>query len=194
MQHLQETIDTYESVSTEYEQRHDDREVVRELVNRFDRALAGSLILDVGCGPGWEARTFVDRGYDVVAIDLVRSFLRTTAGRSPEIHVAKMDMRVMGVADSRIDGIWGCASFLHVPREDAAATLREFARILTSDGVLLLTLRHGSGVDEGDTYSDDRRTFTYYQADELRELLVNAGFDIQFLTTGKWIEVLAEVK
>jgi SAM-dependent methyltransferase len=193
MQNLQETINTYESVSEKYEQRHGDREVIQELVDQFDQALTGSRILDAGCGPGWEAQTFASRGYDVIGIDLVRPFLRTTTSRSPGIHVAKMDMRILGVADSRLDGIWACASFLHVPREDAAATLREFARVLTNDGILLLTLRHGSGMQKGDTYANDRRTFTYYQASELRELLRAAGFDILFLNTGEWIEVLAKV-
>ncbi|UPV99584.1 class I SAM-dependent methyltransferase [Halorussus gelatinilyticus] len=190
-----DTIATYQSVADEYEERHRDRSVVRELVEEFLAALDvatdsdAARVADVGCGPGWESAAFADRGHEVVGVDLTPAFLRDAADRAPNASFARMDMRRLGVASDAFDGLWACASFLHVPREDAPATLREFRRVLRPGGVLCLSVARGDGETVGDTYDDDRRRFTLYRADELRELVADAGFEVESVADGDWIQV-----
>jgi len=49
-----------------------------------------------------------------------------------------MDMPAPCFRDQAFDGIFTCASFLHVPPELVPATLQGFARMLTPGGVLFL--------------------------------------------------------
>ena len=179
-----DTIATYQSVADEYRERHDDRAVVADVVERFLDAVADATdgdpgrVADVGCGPGWESATFAERGHDVLGVDLTPAFLRAAREEAPAAAFARMDMRRPGIADDALDGLWACASFLHVPREDAPDTLAEFHRTLRPGGILALSVKRGDGERTGGTYDDDERRFTFYQPGQLRELVEAAGFTV----------------
>lgn len=102
-------------------------------------------------------------------------------------------MRTLGVADDAVDGIWACASVLHVPRSDAPNTLGEFRRVLRDGGVLWLSVKRGTGTRQGDAYEGDDREFTLYRTEELRELVSGAGLTVEFVSDGEWVQVLARV-
>ncbi|WP_135829098.1 class I SAM-dependent DNA methyltransferase [Halorussus halobius] len=192
-----DTVATYQSVAEQYRQRHADRSGIRELVEQFldalDDATGGEpgSVVDVGCGPGWESAIFAERGHEVVGVDLTPAFLRLAREEAPAASFARMDMRSLGLATDAVDGLWACASFLHVPRGDAPATLREFRRALRPGGVVCLSVKRGHGEREGDTYDEDGRQFTLYRAEELRELVADAGFEVESASGGKWIRLLA---
>ena len=197
------TIATYERVAPEYRERHADRSVVAGAVETFLDALDetdGERVLDVGCGPGWESATFRERGLDVTAIDLSRAFLDTTGEVAPGVARARMDMRMLGFAEDPFDGLWSCASLLHVPRADADDTLGEFRRVLRPDGVLFCAVARGEGVrtSESEAYGErDKRRFTLYTPDELRERAIAAGFVVEELrgeSDGEWLHLLARAE
>ena len=195
-----DTIATYQSVADEYRERHGDRSVVAELVEQFlDRLAVGeneqtnaesARIADIGCGPGWESATFTDRGHEVVGVDLTPAFVRAARTEAPDAEVARMDMRSLGFTRDVFDGLWVCASFLHVPRADAAATLREFRRVLQPGGIVFLSVKAGDGEMEGDGFDKDRRRFTLYRGDELRELATDAGFEVESVSEEDWVTLL----
>lgn len=200
-----ETIATYEAVAEEYRRRHADRSDVADAVAAFLDALDAARsdaaadehprVLDVGCGPGWESATFAKSGCDVLGIDLTQAFLEAAAGETaPTAEFARMDMQRLGLAASSVDGLWACASFLHVPRSSAPATLSGFHRVLAEDGVLALLVKRGTGRRAGDAYEDDERTFVLYEAEGLRSLVEDAGFDVTKLqTTEDWLFLLGTV-
>lgn len=191
MDDLAETIETYDRVAGEYRERHRDRDPLADQVDRFCGAVDGSMILDVGCGPGWESATFAERGYDVLGVDVTPGLLEIAREEAPTADFARMDMRELGVADGAVDGIWACASFLHVPRSDARDTLAEFRRVLRDGGTLWLSVKRGTGTRPGNTYEDDDRQFTLYRADELRNLVSEACLAVEFVSGGEWVQVLA---
>lgn len=87
-------------------------------------------------------------------------------------------MRALGFADSTFDGLWVCASFLHIPREEALAALGGFRRVLRPGGLLYLSVKEGEGEIWRD-YGEGRRSFTtFYHLEELRQLVEKAGFEI----------------
>lgn len=199
------TLATYEAVADEYRERHADRSVIRDAVEDFTAALGdagdeGARVLDVGCGPGWESAAFDERGFDVTAIDLAPAFLAAVGEIAPDAARVRMDMRTFGFADDAFDGVWACASFLHVPLADATATLREFRRVLGPGGVCFCAVPRGERVeiDGSDAYGErDERRFTLYTAEALYERAVDAGFTVETLregSDGEWLHLLARAE
>jgi SAM-dependent methyltransferase len=190
------TLATYQAVAGTYRDRHDDRSVVADVLDRFEGALPErGRVLDVGCGPGWESATLAERGHDVVAVDLVPAFLRATGEVAPGADRLRMDMRSLAFDDGAFDGLWVCASFLHVPRRDALSTLRGFERVLTGGGALSCAVKRGDGERTGDVYASDGRHFTLYDAGSLRSLAVDAGLRVDSLERsddeGDWLQLFA---
>ncbi|HET7323443.1 MAG TPA: class I SAM-dependent methyltransferase [Halococcus sp.] len=196
-----DTLVTYERVASEYRERHDDRSVITDAIETFLNALdhEDERVLDVGCGPGWESAMFSEYGFDVTAIDLAPAFLAAAGKIAPDTVRARMDMRTLGFADDSFDGLWTCASFLHVPLADACNTLCEFRRVLRPDGVLSCAVRRGEGerTNNGEAYGKrDDRHFTLYTAESLRERALGAGFTVETLNEAddEWLNLLARAK
>jgi len=75
----------------------------------------GAHIADAGCGSGRDAKAFLERGYVVTAFDASpRMANLASAYTGQKCHVLRfqeMEFR------REFDGIWACASLLHVPEE-----------------------------------------------------------------------------
>lgn len=196
-----DTLATYERVAAEYRECHDDRRVVADAIETFLDALNSEdkRVLDVGCGPGWESATFHEHGFDVTAIDLSPAFLGTVSEIAPNATRSRMDMRALGFADDVFDGVWACASFLHVPLSDAHDTLCEFRRVLRPGGVFFCAVKRGEGerTSNGDAYEErDERRFTLYTPDNLCERALDAGFTVETLDEKDdgWLGLLARAE
>lgn len=190
---LRRTLDTYESVADRYATIHGDRDRVAEIVGRFLDELEGDRVLDVGCGPGWETATFEAKGLDVVGLDITAAFLAAARERAPDSALLRADMRSLPLGADRFDGLWACASLLHVPREEVPATLTEFRRVVADDGLLAASLKLADPDGEPTShYANDERHFERYEPDELRALLADAGFDVvECVTSERWIYIAA---
>lgn len=188
MDEVARTLDAYESDADSFVEKYLTAPVAAHFGDEFYDALSGNRILDVGCGPGSDAAVFADAGYDVTGLDVTPSFLRTAVDRVSDGAFARGDMRQLPFRDGAFDGIWSCASFLHVPRPDAPGTLREFRRVLADEGVAFLSVKR-IGVESHD--SDDRY-FERYRPEEFRSLLADAGFDpLTVETSDRWVSVVA---
>lgn len=123
-------------------------------------------------------------------MDVTQSFLRAASDHVPDGAFVRGDMRDLPLRDDTVDGVWASASFLHVPRGDAPATVDEFARVLRDGGVCYLSVkRHERGDhDRGD------RHFEYYDADELAVLVAESPLDAELVRThDNWVQVLARL-
>lgn len=124
----------------------------------------GAAILDAGCGSGRDARAFREQGYAVTAIEPSPPLARLAAmytGLLVEVkHFQAID------CCERFDGIWACASLLHVPLAELPAVLQRLARALRPAGVLYVSFKYGAG--ERDS---DGRHFTDLNETALAELL-----------------------
>ena len=117
------TIKTYEELAEDYYKTHFDINEIKNIADFFIQNLKGQKILDIGCGPGRDAKYFSENGLEVTGIDLTSNFVKMASQNVPNAKFIQMDMRNLDFAENTFDGIWACASFLHIPKEDAKNTL-----------------------------------------------------------------------
>lgn len=98
-------------------------------------------ILDFGCGSGRDAKVFLELGYEVEAVDGCRE-LCEMAAEYTGIVVRQMDFMELDVWE-KYDGIWACASVLHLPYEELRAVLAKMAAALKEDGVIYVSFKYG---------------------------------------------------
>ena len=66
----------------------------------------------------------------------------------------------------KFDGIWACASLLHLPMPDLVTALRKLLAALKKDGYIYLSFKQGNGERQ-----KDGRHFTDLDEDALQELI-----------------------
>ena len=131
---------------------------------RFTACLPeGALILDFGCGAGRDTKAFLDAGYRVEATDGSEEMCRAASAYTG-IPVKRMLFEELD-AENRYDGIWACASLLHLPAKNLPDVLWKIEKALKPGGVLHASFRYGTfeGVMDG-------RYFTYFTEETLREV------------------------
>jgi len=114
----------------------------------------GGHILDAGCGSGRDTLAFLQKGYRVTAFDA-----SPTLAALAEHHTGQ-PVQVLRLQDLEwsltFDGIWACASLLHVPAADSPNALGRLAGALRPGGVLYASFKYGSSEREhqGRRFSD----------------------------------------
>ncbi len=155
----------------------------------------GASVLDFGCGSGRDARAFLEQGYEVSAVD-----------GSPELCQAAslysgLDVKLMDFLDlnetEAYDGIWACASILHLQKEDLVDVLSKIARALKPQGVLYTSFKYGQAEE-----MRDGRYFTDFTEEKLNRfwslcpglvlLEVWVTEDVRPERGGRWLNLIAK--
>ena len=170
---ISKTIRTYDKYAEKYFQINNSIDEIKNLLEIFVENLNGEKILDVGCGHGRDAKFFSDLGCEVKGIDLSEKLLEIARKNAPKAEFYLMDMRNLAFPSDYFDGIWACASFLHIPKKDSRKTLDEFYRVLKQNGLLYLSVKEGcsEGFVKSAQYGNEERYFVFYNSKELRELV-----------------------
>lgn len=139
-----------------------DTSILRE---RFLKCIPdGGTILDFGCGSGRDSKAFSEAGYLVTAIDGSEEMCQE-ASKYTGLNVKCLDFFDLDETEA-YDGIWACASVLHVEKIKIPELLRKLYRALKVGGVLYLSFKYG----DHDDFRDGRH-FTDLDEDEFRKLL-----------------------
>ena len=117
---------------------------MRVLHQRFLAGLQpGGSILDAGCGSGRDAKAFAEQGFSVAAFD-ASPVLAALASEHSGIAVAVRTFSDVSEIAS-YDGIWACASLLHLPQADIPVALGRLWQALRSGGSFYLSFKFGCG-------------------------------------------------
>lgn len=103
-------------------------------------------ILDAGCGSGRDSREFLARGYRVTAFDASEK-LAGLASRAISHPVAVRTFDQVSEYQA-YDGIWACASLLHLPPQHIPQALAKLWQALKPGGVLYMSFKRGEGQRE----------------------------------------------
>lgn len=99
----------------------------------------GGKILDAGCGSGRDSLYFKQHGYGVEAFDASAEMCRLASILTGQ-PVRQMTFDEVEWA-SEFDGIWACASLLHVGRASVSAVLERLAYATKPTGVLFISIK-----------------------------------------------------
>ena len=110
---------------------------------RFCQHLSGNaMILDFGCGSGRDAKAFLEDGFRVEATDGSQE-LCDKATKYIGIPVKQMLFNELN-EENKYDGIWACASILHLPKTELADVLKRIEIALKTNGVLYTSFKYGT--------------------------------------------------
>lgn len=135
-----------------------------------------SSILDFGCGSGRDSKYFLEQGYRVEATDGSKELCEISS-KNTGIVVKHEEFHELNEV-SKYDGIWACASILHLPYKELKEVLVKMATALNEDGIIYSSFKYGEF--EGNR---NGRHFT----DLTTEKLDNLISDIEILEVKEWM-------
>jgi SAM-dependent methyltransferase len=176
-------------------------DVVRAAMDRFVAQLsAGARVLEIGTGPGRDARALEEAGMSVRRTDITPGFvaLLRADGFEADLVDPLTDDLADPAGDAPYDGVWAAASLLHVRREDLPRVVANLAGATRTGGAFHLSVKEGDGArfsTHGDVGAP--RHFTFWREGELRSVLDEAGWEVSEVARAtsprgeEWLDVLA---
>ena len=171
-----------------------------DLKDTYDRFLKyfkkGSTILDAGCGPGRDTKSFLERGFIAQAIDGSEEVVKLAAEYLQKA-VACVTFEEMEFNEC-FDGIWANASLLHFTTDELKAVFPNFISGLKPNGYWFMSFRYGKGVaKKGDIRcylqtEDSLKDFLeQFPQLHLEEMWVVVGVNARYEPT-KWINCIVK--
>ena len=134
-------------------------------------------VLDAGCGSGRDSLAFLKMGYDVSAFDASNEMVKY-ASKLTGISVKKLNFDQLKSLNT-YDGIWCCASLLHVQKSELLESMQSLANALKEHGVWYVSFKYGDTERE-----KDGRRFTDLNENLLHGLAGQLS-DIEIIST--WV-------
>ena len=121
-------------------------------------------ILDLGCGSGRDSKYFIENGYKIKAIDgsLELCLLAEKYMNHKVIHMNFSELNDL----NEYDGIWSCATILHLTKQEFIKVLKKLIRALKEEGIIYISFKDGIGEE-----LKDGRYFMYYTENQFEEII-----------------------
>lgn len=148
------TIDYYDKHADEFNLASVNANM-NSICDRFLSYLQPSAsILDLGCGSGRDSLYFINKGFSVLPVDgsMEMCTLATKISGVTAMQLMFEDIDFV----REFDGVWACASLLHVSKEQLPSILRKINTALKPSGILYMSFKYGEGEEErhGRYFSD----------------------------------------
>ncbi len=151
-------------------------------------------ILDLGCGSGRDSLYFLNNGFDVTSMDASIEMVKLSSKliNQKTIHrkIEDIDFK------DKFDGIWACASLLHINKNATVDVYNKLLSALKIEGILYASYKYGTN-----TMVKEGRYFNNYDENSFSEMIKNIKSLelIEFWTTldlrqegnnQKWLNIL----
>lgn len=152
-------------------------------------------ILDMGCGSGRDSLHFQSKGYFIESFDASKALVNECRKRGLNTELATFESYQ---TNNSFDGIWACASLLHLDQFELQKTLTKFISFLKDDGAFYLSFKYGFGES-----TRGERFFLDMNEQSLSELAIKSGFATMSMWTTndmrpgreeKWLNALMKKK
>lgn len=175
------TLNSYEASASHYTINTTDLHPKEEAQKFIARLPGGATIIDIGCGPGRDAKVFSGFGLEVTGIDFSAKMIELARQNAPSCSFHVMDMEKLAFAPESFHGVWANCALLHVPKQNIPSVFNKMHIILRPKGILYLSVKQ-SHIDESfaadGRYGGLEKYWSFYESDELVKLLNEAKFQI----------------
>jgi len=167
------TLAHYQASAEEFREGTRDHDVSQNIAALL-RHIQGAppyRILDFGCGPGRDLRTFGALGHEAIGLDGCPRFVEMAHADSG-CEVWLQDFLALELPAAHFDGIFANAVLFHVPSQELPRVLGQLRATLKPGGVLFSSNPRGDNQEgwHGERYG------AYYDLANWRTLLAAAGF------------------
>ncbi|MBO4687461.1 MAG: class I SAM-dependent methyltransferase [Clostridiales bacterium] len=173
-----ETLDWYQENAESFIGNTENVDMTEHYRAFLELVPSGGKILDLGCGAGSATVHFMKSGYQVTAVDGCAEMVDHTWNISG-CQARQLLFEELDYSDV-FDGVWACASLLHVHKAELPDILRLVHKALKEGGVLYASFKYG---DE-ERVKDDGRLFSDFTEDSVRALFEGVG---GFLLKNVWV-------
>lgn len=137
-------------------------------------------ILDLGCGPGRDAKIFSDIGLQVTGIDFSPQMIEIAKKTAPHAQFYTMNIESIELPLESFDGVYASASLLHIPKKNLPNVLEKIRSLLKKEGIFYLSIKKGKGelIEEDVRYNHVKKFWSFFEEDEIQNYLEQAGFEI----------------
>ena len=175
------TKESYQSTAQEFARNVADLAPMGS-IDQFKKLLPPKAkVIDIGCGSGRDAKVFTSMGLDVLGIDYSSNLLEIAKVTAPSADFQLKDIETMTLPAASFDGAWSACSLGHIPKNKILDVLKQIHSLLKDNGHFYLALKKGSGeiLEKDSRYEGKIEKFwSYYEEDELKNLLQSAKFKI----------------
>ena len=159
----------------------------------------GGHILDLGCGSGRDSLEFIKQGYSVTAVDGSKE-LSIAASKliGQEVICSKFEELQL---TEKFNGIWACASLLHVNKKDIVNVIKNISSNLKDNGIFYMSFKYG----EYEYIDENERYFNCYTEETFKEMisqvpslkiksLYKSGDNLGGRENLIWLNILLQIK
>ena len=164
--------------------------------DRFLRLLSGKKILDFGCGSGRDTKYFLEKGFEVAAID---GSVELCKAASLYTGIEVKHMLFLNLDESAAyDGIWACSSILHLPKSELKEVFLKMSEALVPDGIIYTSFKYGTFEgDRNGRYFTDFTTETFASfIKDIKELVIRDQWITGDVRPGredeKWLNLILQ--
>lgn len=168
------TLEHYQATAEAFREGTRDHDVSQNIAAllRHIRGKAPFSLLDFGCGPGRDLRTFKALGHDPVGLDGCSDFVEMARTQS-SCEVWLQDFLALDLPSARFDGIYANASLFHIPLQELPRVLGQLHAALKPGGVLFSSNPRG---DNSEGWNGPRYG-SYHDWEHWKTLVESAGFE-----------------
>lgn len=193
-----DSIDYYNRYAVPYYEETVDasmEEVMKPFVELLFEESENAEVLDLGCGSGRDTLLLEEYGFYVTPMDGSEEMCKL-AEVNTDKEVLQMTYDEMEF-DDVFDGIWACASLIHLTEDEMRKVMKKLVQALKENGVLYFSVHRGDrdGIYHGRYFHDYNRRELQSLMEEYPELEVVDIWTTQDVRSEKsdklWLNVLA---
>lgn len=191
-----DSIDYYNRYAVPYYEETVDVDMT-EVIEPFMELLPENAeVLDLGCGSGRDTIVLEERGFYVTPMDGSEEMCKLAEVNTDQ-EVLQMTYDEMEF-DDVFDGIWACASLVHLTDDEMREIMKKLIQALKADGILYFSVHKGDrdGIYNGRYFRDYTRKELSELMEEFPELELINMWTTQDARSGKsdgqWLNVLAK--